>query len=539
MKSFSLLIALLALTFSVPAQANLELERKMLRTVDSIETVFEMHYGPSNWKQMLFGWTFEQEFNELREKIRGDKFKNSHQFRRAIFDAIFMARDLHVKAEAYSFESSKLPLGMNSAFDSDGKKRYFVSWVDKSYQRSHPGIEVGDEIISYNDLPIEEAVKKLERPYFNQNSRPTERLAEIELFERYVWKGQETEVGSARVVFKQKKNARLFQRKMDWKVEPETLPPHPELEFKVAFTNRFKQGNKKSFFPELGEITYQTKNNDPFYAYIFKGKDGKKYGYIRIHTFSRPAHARQVSFFIEQIKRFEEETEALVVDVTNNPGGRIPFCYALTSVLNPQEMLAPRYRFKLSMKDIVAANVTLKKAELVNNERAALFLFGATYSGYPMSMNVVNDLKAEAEHFISEWSEGNTFTGPLFSQGVEFIHPHPKATHYTRPILVLANELSMSAAEIFTSILKDSGRAKVLGVPTAGAGGTVETFELQNHFGIKNISITKSLILRANGQAIENIGVSPDYRTELTVDDFQNQFAPYRQKILNTLKSLK
>ena len=76
-----------------------------------------------------------------------------------------------------------------------------------------------------------------------------------------------------------------------------------------------------------------------------------------------------------------------------------------------------------------------------------------------------------------------------------------------KPLTILVNENSASAAEIMTAAMKDHDRATIVGVTTFGKG-TVQTIkELSFGGGIK---YTIAKYLSPNGNVIDGIGVTPD-----------------------------
>jgi C-terminal processing protease CtpA/Prc len=86
--------------------------------------------------------------------------------------------------------------------------------------------------------------------------------------------------------------------------------------------------------------------------------------------------------------------------------------------------------------------------------------------------------------------------------------------------------------------MQDNKRATILGVRTSGAGGAVKAYQLPNQFGVANLSATWTIARRANGQPIENLGVTPDIPYELTQKDFKTGFAQYRHEILKAVRGL-
>ncbi|TBR20006.1 protease-like activity factor CPAF, partial [bacterium] len=115
--------------------------------------------------------------------------------------------------------------------------------------------------------------------------------------------------------------------------------------------------------------------------------------------------------------------------------------------------------------------------------------------------------------------------------------PHP-TERYTKPILLLINELDFSCGDFFPAILQDNKRATVFGVRTAGAGGAVKATQFPNQFGIAGLAYTWTIALRTNGQPIENLGVTPDVDYKTTEEDLKTGFAGYARAIQAALTNL-
>ena len=79
------------------------------------------------------------------------------------------------------------------------------------------------------------------------------------------------------------------------------------------------------------------------------------------------------------------------------------------------------------------------------------------------------------------------------------------------PVVVLVNNLSASASEIFAGAMQDYGRALVVGSQTFGKG-TVQAIRPLNHGQLK---ITQSKFYRVSGGSTQNRGVVPD----ITIED--------------------
>ena len=87
-----------------------------------------------------------------------------------------------------------------------------------------------------------------------------------------------------------------------------------------------------------------------------------------------------------------------------------------------------------------------------------------------------------------------------------------------KPIIVIINNGSASAAEILAGALKDHKRAIVLGENTYGKGSVQSIIPLENGGGMR---LTISKYYLPSGKSISEVGVTPDIFVEEIGDDFQ------------------
>lgn len=105
-----------------------------------------------------------------------------------------------------------------------------------------------------------------------------------------------------------------------------------------------------------------------------------------------------------------------------------------------------------------------------------------------------------------------------------------------KPLIVLINNGSASASEIFAGALKDHKRAIILGENSYGKGSVQSIIPLRNGGGMR---LTISKYYLPSGNSISDVGVTPDIVVEETGDNFQirsesdNQLN-YALKLLNS-----
>ena len=87
-----------------------------------------------------------------------------------------------------------------------------------------------------------------------------------------------------------------------------------------------------------------------------------------------------------------------------------------------------------------------------------------------------------------------------------------------KPIVVLINNGSASASEIFAGALKDHKRAIILGENSYGKGSVQSIIPLQNGGGIR---LTISKYYLPSGKSISEVGITPDILVEETSEDFK------------------
>ena len=87
-----------------------------------------------------------------------------------------------------------------------------------------------------------------------------------------------------------------------------------------------------------------------------------------------------------------------------------------------------------------------------------------------------------------------------------------------KPILVLINNGSASASEIFAGALKDHKRAIILGENSYGKGSVQSIIPLKNGGGMR---LTISKYYLPSGKSISEVGVTPDILVEEVGEDFK------------------
>ncbi|NJL25811.1 MAG: PDZ domain-containing protein, partial [Calothrix sp. SM1_5_4] len=102
-------------------------------------------------------WDIEAEYRRALADIDSLGEVSAKDYRRVISTFLKSARDYHVGFSFHATEKARLPFQVSGA---DGK--YFVVWIDenKLSGESFP-VQVGDELVTWNDRPVGEVVAEL------------------------------------------------------------------------------------------------------------------------------------------------------------------------------------------------------------------------------------------------------------------------------------------------------------------------------------------------------------------------------------------
>ena len=78
----------------------------------------------------------------------------------------------------------------------------------------------------------------------------------------------------------------------------------------------------------------------------------------------------------------------------------------------------------------------------------------------------------------------------------------------TSPVVLLLNQGSASASEIFAAALRDNQRAKIVGSKSFGKGSVQTVIDLGEEKGLK---LTVAKYFTPSGKSINGTGITPDY----------------------------
>ena len=182
----------------------------------------------------------------------------------------------------------------------------------------------------------------------------------------------------------------------------------------------------------------------------FIENDGKKYGYLYVSQFA----GNTLAPFADAVDEFIlKGAEGLIVDLRDNPGGDMNVCLDMVDYL---------------LND----NLTLYTKELD--------------TGRTLLLSVEERSGNASRYFAGDGHEADL------------------------PVIILVNEYSASASEIFTGVMRSYGY-EVLGTTTYGKG-IVQTVRML--YDMSGIKYTSAEYVLPDSERIHGIGITPDYVVE-------------------------
>lgn len=594
--SYRKLLALaLVLLMPVCARAdNLAEQDKqdMMANLDIIKNLFQARYAPTFWKRDFSGWDFTGEVEQAKDKIRALPYGMTlplKDYQRMVRDLLLTTKDYHVGVQFHSTESATLPFQVKGA-----EGRYFIAWVDRD-QAGHSvfPFDEGDELVLFDGEPIHDVIQRLRHEELGDASPLTDQaLAEMMLTRRSGDRGHMVPRGSVTLGLRAL-DGRAHNVSVTWDYTKERIQPYrpdpttPQamvrdideqadfrdipVELSESEKNEYRQirerlqknrllsmdmstplfsglnadfdrevnghalGSREGFLPCLGPVTWESGGYNAFHAYIYETEDGQSVGVIRIPHYM--CGSWEAGMFRDVLTRMDEEVDMLVIDQFNNPGGSVLYLYGLVAALTDKTMSTPRHKLALTQADIVSAYEIIEILSNIYWEWQAKLMLGPDIGGYPVTMEFVELFIDYCEFMIDEWNAGHRFTEAHHLLGVDYIKPHPEV-QFTKPILLLVNELDFSGGDFFPAIMQDNDRVTIMGTRTAGAGGAVQAFEFPNRFGIAGIRNTITLAERADKNPIENLGVTPDIDYSPSVADVTGGYEDLADRIRDVVASM-
>jgi hypothetical protein len=523
---------------------------------NQLVSIIQRHYGPLRWKQETIGLDFKRVVADYNEKI--GHAKSDAEFYRLLAEFTSELKDAHVSATVPSTYRARLGFLCDLV---EGK--VLIETIDrlKLPELLFP-FKKGDQLLAIGGVDVKTIMKELSTVANTGHAASNDRINAARITSRNEGIGHKVPKGVTTVTVLPKGADKPVTVTATWAI---TGTPVLELddiagfmdsgkvvnalptandgeelkaslnelsEFKLALPAGIVAEMKRIGINDIGSPTSMFKLPEgakqipgvSVTAAVYEAA-GKRIGVLRI-----PSYGDQglLDVLARAIMTMKDTTDVLVIDQTNNPGGSVALVSDIISLFADKSYKDMDFEIRPSLPWVDSfQEVNGKIAELLKknpNDASA------------------NALKARFEYLEGEIrsaiTEKRFSTAPVslnLTGTFGMIQP-AGAVNYDKPVLMLINEFDFSGGDAFPALMKDNGRVTLFGAQTTGAGGNVREYgPLANSFF--KLSLTESLMVRPNGEYMENRGVKPDVAYTVTEDDFMNDYRGYVRAF--TIEALK
>jgi hypothetical protein len=281
----------------------------------------------------------------------------------------------------------------------------------------------------------------------------------------------------------------------------------------------FAAGLPADFQQRLGRGAF-----DEFFSGTYT-QDGVRIGFLRIPSFDPSDYFTAVNQMLREVQYFDQNTDVLVVDVTRNPGGFVDVTQIYLQMLNPEPF------------DVIGLEIraTAQWVRLISETVAALEADRA-----PEAWIAAWKKHLEAVRQANRENRGRTGSIPLTADGghtqLPLMDRNGTVLAYKKPIVVLTDEFTTSGGDNFAAAMQDNRRGLLFGMPTNGAGGSVNEFQGTTWTEV-TLYATESLMTRKQfvitpdypmTRYVENVGVRPDVEYDMmTRENLTGRYSSY------------
>ncbi len=577
-------LLLVCLSGVVPRAQEAMSREQRIADLEALASMYAKNYGPYEWKRDALGFDLMRLTPWLQRVHHSDDL----DFHEALIEYVASLNDAHDNIAFPTTYFISLPMSLD-IYD----EKVLIDAINRTLlPLAQFPFGVGDEIVSFDGQPVQQAIQALRKYAVAANPRSTDRNAAARLVARsqqimpHTPDVGDTAAVGVRIVSTGETrtytipwsksgipmlsqgplpspgpgNGRMFLSTdgQGFEVAPggaaaspsvfqfadlpkdDTLPAHmeplrPLLNASVSkdYYSVLNFGGRFPIYgPPPGFVIRPVPVGTP--AFLLSGtymSAGKRIGLLRIPTMSPPSTALVLQHLDQEIAFFNDNTDALVVDVMRNPGGLISFVEAISQ------------RFMTTPFNIIGFEIRSTGAWLFSFA-SQLNIARATR---PPNDPILLNLQRNFDEVLGAFNENRGRSAPVSLNATGSLTLDPAPVRYDKPMIVLTDEFSASGADMFPAIIQDNGRAPLVGMRTMGAGGSVVGFPC-TPYTESICRITVSLMNRGRliqtpeypaAPYIENIGVRPDIMLDyMTRENLMTAGAPFVQAFTQALLAL-
>jgi hypothetical protein len=258
--------------------------------------------------------------------------------------------------------------------------------------------------------------------------------------------------------------------------------------------------------------------------------NGLRIGLLRIPHMAPTSVSTALQQLDSELAYFNANTDGLVVDLTRNGGGSISFMESMLQRFFPAPFQTIGFEIRANQNWFSGFAESLTAAKLAN-----------------APAQIVQNLQNEFDEVERAFHQQRGRTIPLSLNFTGSLTLNPSSNAYRKPLLVLVDELTISAGEMMATVIQDNGRAPIFGMRTVGGGGSVVGFNATSYTE-STAYVTISLANRGRviqtpdfppTPYLENVGVRPDVVYDyMTRANLMAAGSPYVQAFTNAIVNL-
>lgn len=247
---------------------------------------------------------------------------------------------------------------------------------------------------------------------------------------------------------------------------------------------------------------------------------GKNIGYISLPAMiAREGEYGNLYRYVDAKMYDYKNTDALIIDLRNNGGGTRQFLmqlapYFLSPDATPWVANVAKVRSDQEISEDMESMrgrylYNFNSEHLSDGDRDAIEVF-------------LKDFKTDWDYNPKRFSD-NFFMVLKHNLGVDHYY-------YDKPVYVLVNERSFSAASVFTTAVKGMAKVQIAGICTDGSSGRSRRFYL-NHSKI-NLKLSSMISFQRNGKTLDTNGTEPDIKIPKDLDQVLGQRDSQLEKLV-------
>ncbi|MDX2178086.1 MAG: S41 family peptidase [Bryobacteraceae bacterium] len=557
-------VVLLTVSALIPASAALTVEQR-LHDFQQLAALYNKYYAPANWKIEALGVNLF-DLRPWYERVRAAK--NDLEYLDLCVKYVASLQDGHSSFRMGSSYQIFLLVDLDLY---DGK--FLFENVDRRvYPVAQYPFTVGDELVSVNGKPAMEVARELIRNANYANDRASLRLAANYLLFRpqTVFPLAALEADTVTIEVRRNETGAVETYTIPWTRFGEPVlgfPSLPNLNVSseqpvraadreeaaldsspaIVERRRFADGQLEEtaflgqgartpyYAPPAGFVRRRGVGSDITYSGTYTA-NGLRIGLIRIPNWSQGNAAAKNALFREieaEVAFMQANTDGLIVDVSRNNGGS---CSGDTLSRFTRERIKVYQTLLLPTSSLIRTYESLLNAARQSSEPWVVEM-------YQYMLGAIRDAAASGTRSLTgplpSCESFELTSGAVFARVDEY-PPYRDSTGqlagYSKPMIVLVDDLSFSQAEHFPAMFQDAKRGLVVGIRTAGLGGTVITAAAPA-YGEGTIRYTSALTVRnsvvsfpglPSAPYIENFGVIPDVQLDsMTRENLLTGFRPF------------